>query len=67
MSNIAIIFAGGVGKRFRNTDIPKQFVDVCGKPIIMHTLELFQEHPEIDKIYVSILPSYKEYLQKLVK
>lgn len=65
--NIAIIFAGGVGKRFKNTDIPKQFVDICGKPIIIHTLELFQNHSEIDKIYIAILPTHKAYLQNLVK
>jgi len=64
--NIAIIFAGGVGRRFKNTDIPKQFVDICGKPIIVHTLELFQKHPEIDKIYISILPTHRQYLHKLV-
>lgn len=66
MTNIAIIFAGGVGKRFKNTDIPKQFVDICGKPIIIHTLALFQYHPEIDKIYISILPTHKKYLEELV-
>lgn len=64
--NIAIIFAGGVGKRFKNTDIPKQFVEICGKPIIIHTLDLFQNHPEIDKIYIAILPTYKKYMENLV-
>ena len=48
--NIAIIFAGGVGKRM-GSSVPKQFLNVYGKPIIIHTLEKFQYHPEIDKIY----------------
>lgn len=67
LMNIAIIFAGGVGRRFKNTDMPKQFVDICGKPIIIHTLELFQNHPEIDKIYISVLPTHKKYMEALVK
>ena len=52
MTNIAIIFAGGVGQRM-GSSIPKQFLNVYGKPIIIHTLEKFQYHPEIDKIYVA--------------
>lgn len=66
MTNIAIIFAGGVGRRFKNTEVPKQFVNICGKPIIIHTLDLFQNHPEIDKIYISILPTHKKYMEELV-
>lgn len=65
--NIAIIFAGGVGRRFKNTDTPKQFAEVFGAPVIIHTLRIFDNHPEIDKIYISILPSHKEYMQKLIK
>lgn len=64
--NIAIIFAGGVGIRFKSYDIPKQFVEICGKPIIIHTLELFEKHNDIDKIYISILPSHKSYMEKLI-
>lgn len=63
--NIAIIFAGGTGQRFSNDNLPKQFVEVFGKPIIVHTLEIFQKHNEIDKIYISILPEYFEYMEKL--
>ena len=40
--NLAVIFAGGVGTRMRTKDKPKQFLSVCGKPIIVHTIELFQ-------------------------
>lgn len=68
--NIAIIFAGGVGKRLaneNNSSIPKQFLKINNKPIIIHTLELFQEHEEIDKIYIAIHPEYFEYMQKLVR
>lgn len=48
---IAIIFAGGVGARM-GASIPKQFLVMNGKPVLAHTLELFQKHPEIDKIRI---------------
>ena len=49
--NIAIILAGGSGTRM-GSDIPKQFIDIYGKPMIIHTLESFDVNPEIDKIMV---------------
>ena len=69
MTNIAIIFAGGTGQRLKNgsDSTPKQFLKIYNKPIIIHTLEIFQNHPEIDKIYISIHPDYFEYMHKLVK
>lgn len=67
--NIAIIFAGGTGQRLKNgvDTTPKQFLKIYNKPIIIHTLELFQEHEEIDKIYIAIHPDYYKYMQDLVK
>ena len=65
--NIAIIFAGGTGQRFSNDNLPKQFVKIFNKPIIIHTLEIFEQHDEIDKIYLSILPEYLDYMQELIK
>lgn len=67
--NIAIIFAGGVGQRLNNGEnsTPKQFLKINDKPIIIRTLELFQTHKNIDKIYISIHPDYYEYMQELVK
>ena len=69
INNIAIIFAGGTGQRMSNGEnlLPKQFLKINDKPIIVHTLELFQNHEEIDKIYISIHPDYFEYMQDLVK
>ena len=63
--NLAIIFAGGKGTRM-NSAIPKQFLEINGKPILVHTLELFQFHKEIDKIYISTLKEYIPYVNKLV-
>lgn len=69
MTNIAIIFAGGTGQRLSSGEnsIPKQFLKINDKPIIIHTLELFEKHKDIDKIYISIHPDYYEYMQDLVK
>lgn len=66
MKKIAIIFAGGVGQRF-GSEIPKQFVNIYGKSIIIHTLNMFQNHPEIDEIYVGCIEDWIPYLQNLVK
>ncbi len=63
--NIAIIFAGGSGVRM-GSGIPKQFLEINGKPVIVHTLQLFQYHDEIDKIYISVLEDYIGYMQELV-
>ncbi|MBD5098011.1 MAG: 2-C-methyl-D-erythritol 4-phosphate cytidylyltransferase [Clostridiales bacterium] len=59
--NIALIIAGGVGNRM-NQDIPKQFLNVFDKPVIIYTLEGFQRHPEIDAIEVVCLDGWSEVL-----
>lgn len=64
--NIAIIFAGGAGIRM-GAGIPKQFLEINGKPIIVHTLDLFENHPEIDAIYMAVLKDYIPYMEKLCK
>ena len=66
MKNIAIIFAGGSGARM-GSGLPKQFIEVNGKPIIIHTLEIFEEHPAVDAIYVACKEDCISRLQKLVK
>lgn len=63
--NIAVILAGGVGTRL-GADVPKQFVEVLGKPIIVYTLELFQLHSEIDFIEVVCVNDYIELLNRLI-
>ena len=65
--NIAVIFAGGVGKRMGQTDKPKQFMEISGKPIIIHTLEIFERNNNIDKIIISSLKGWIEYLKKLIE
>lgn len=64
--NIACIFAGGSGVRM-GAGVPKQFLEINGKPVIIHTLQLFQFHREIDKIYISVLKDYIPYMKDLVE
>ncbi|HIS17279.1 MAG TPA: 2-C-methyl-D-erythritol 4-phosphate cytidylyltransferase [Candidatus Coprovivens excrementavium] len=66
MMNIAVIFAGGMGKRMHSKDIPKQFLKLHDKPIIIHTLELFENNSNIDAIVISCLKNYIGYLNKLI-
>lgn len=65
--NIAAIFAGGSGRRMGAKDIPKQFLQMHDKPIIIHTLEHFQNHPEIDAIVIACKEDWIPHLEKLVK
>ena len=57
--NIAVILAGGIGSRV-GAGIPKQFIEVLGKPVLAYTVETFQNHPEIDAIEIVCIPSYKD-------
>ena len=63
--NIAIIFAGGTGRRMHSKDRPKQFLLVHGKPIIVHTIEVFQYHEEIDGIIVACLEDWIPYMEDM--
>lgn len=65
--NIGIILAGGTGTRMKNSDIPKQFMEVQGKPIIVHTIEVFQGCEEIDALVVCCVESWADYMRELVE
>lgn len=64
--NIAVIYAGGTGQRMNTKSKPKQFLDVHGKPVLIHTLEHFQKHPMIDAIILVCLEEWIVYCNKLV-
>ena len=66
MKKIAIIIAGGKGERM-GQDIPKQFLNVGEKPVIMYTLEAFQNHPNIDGIIVVCVDGWHEILTAYAK
>lgn len=65
--NLGIIFAGGSGTRMNTKSRPKQFLELNGKPIIVYTIELFDNHPDIDGIVVVCLESWIPYLEKMLK
>lgn len=65
--NIAIVFAGGSGSRMNTKSRPKQFLDLNGKPIIIYTIELFDNHPEVDAIVVVCLESWIPFLNKMLR
>lgn len=65
--NIALIFAGGVGLRMNSQSLPKQFLKIHGKAIIIHTIEIFENHPEIDQICVVCVEGWIDYLKSLIE
>lgn len=64
--NIAIIIAGGSGQRL-GQDIPKQFINVYDKPILIYTMEGFQNHPQIDEIGLVCLEGWHEVVRAYAK
>ncbi|MBK5201905.1 MAG: 2-C-methyl-D-erythritol 4-phosphate cytidylyltransferase [Spirochaetaceae bacterium] len=64
--NIALIIAGGNGRRMQQ-NIPKQFITVYDKPVLIYTLEGFQKHPEIDAIAVVCLDGWHDILKAYAK
>ena len=62
--NIAVILAGGVGNRL-GAGIPKQFVEILGKPILAYTLEPFEKHSDVDAILVVCVKPYLDYIWEL--
>lgn len=64
--NVAIIIAGGSGQRM-GQDIPKQFIHVYDKPILIYTLESFEKHPQIDAIEVVCLEGWEAVLWAYAK
>ena len=60
--NVAVIIAGGSGTRM-GQDIPKQFINVYDKPVLIYTLEGFQKHPQIDAIEVVCLEGWADVLR----
>lgn len=66
--NVALIFAGGTGVRMNTKSLPKQFLELHSKPIIIHTIEYFENHEEIDGIVIVCVKGWIDYLKsKLMK
>ncbi len=62
----AMIFAGGTGTRMKSENIPKQFIEVDGKPIIVRTLENFAYHEKVDDIVIACIASGIDHLNELI-
>ena len=62
----AAVLAGGIGKRIEKHSIPKQFISIGGKPIIMLTIREFLKNERFEKIYIAIHKDWKEYLRELL-
>ena len=66
MKIVGLILAGGSGSR-THQEIPKQFLSVNERPIIVYTLEVFQKHPEIDSIAVVCIKGWEQVLRAYAK
>ena len=64
--NIALIIAGGSGQRL-GQDIPKQFINVYDKPVVIYTLESFQRHPQIDSIELVCIDGWHDVVRAYAK
>lgn len=64
MANIVLINASGIGNRFGN-NIPKQFFQIKGKPILYYCLNMFQQHDLIDEIYIITMKEYFKYVENI--
>lgn len=66
MAVVALIIAGGKGSRMHQ-DIPKQFLTVNEKPVLVYTMEAFEQHPEIDSIAVVCIKGWEKILRAYAK
>lgn len=60
--NIALILAGGTGKRM-NALMPKQFIEIDGETVLLHTMRAFQQHPLIYEIYIVCTPEWEDFVR----
>ena len=65
--NYALIFAGGVGQRMNSKAKPKQFLEIHGRPILIHTVEHFENHPQIDGICLVRVAGWLDYDRQLLE
>lgn len=64
--NIGVIFAGGVGSRMHSKELPKQFLEIYNKPIIVHTIEFFERNENVDAIIVVCVEDWINYFNSLI-
>lgn len=64
--NIALILSGGAGTR-AGTDIPKQYVHVCGKPVISYCIETLASHSLIDALLIAASPDWQDFIKECLR
>lgn len=64
--NIGLIFAGGVGSRMHSRELPKQFLRIHDRPIMVHTIEHFEKCADVDAVVVVCVAEWMDYFNKLV-
>lgn len=64
--NYAIILAGGKGSRMKSA-VPKQFMELNGKPMVCHSIDTFEHNSNIDGIVLVTSSDYREYMEKLIQ
>lgn len=64
--NIALILAGGTGERMR-ASVPKQFMEIDGETVLLHTMKAFQQHPLIHEIYLVCMPEWESFVRNEAK
>ena len=67
MKRIAVIFAGGVGARMNNSKTPKQFLEWNGRPILIQTLDVFEQTDLIDGIVLACKAEWIDHTKNLIK
>lgn len=63
--NVVLMLAGGVGARM-GASIPKQFIEIQGKPIIAHTLEILEKNQNIDAVEIACVHGYEDLLKQII-
>ena len=63
--NYAVILSGGVGSRMRQDGFPKQYIEIYGKPILIYTLERFNNNALVDKIIIVAAEQWREKIFKI--
>ena len=64
--NIALILAGGTGERMQAV-VPKQFMEIDGETVLLHTMRAFQQHPLIHEIYLVCMPEWEAFVRREAK
>ena len=62
-----VILAGGQGTRMGNSDKPKQFIEVGGRPVLIHTVEKFAVNPELYQIIVLVPKQWLAYTKDIIR